>query len=86
VEFFFIFTLLIVFILAILILPERLTPRCPICNGRLESVGTPEIINRRWGWNLVSRQFVCTECLYQRNRVEITRAPQSGQNETNSVH
>lgn len=76
----------IAFILALLILFKQMTPRCPICGGRLESVGTPRIIKHWWSWNLVSRQFVCIECPYQQNRIEITRTPPARESETSSVH
>lgn len=85
-EFILIFTTLIVFILALVFLPQRFLPRCPICDGRMESVGAPQELKRWGGWSLISRQLVCTECLYQRHRVELTRLPQAGQNETHSVH
>jgi hypothetical protein len=85
-EFVLIFIALIVFILAVVFLLERITPRCPICDGRLESAGTPQELHRWDGWSLVSRKFVCAECLYQRDRVELTRTPQASQHETRSVH
>jgi hypothetical protein len=85
-EFILILTTLIAFILAVVFLPERITPHCPICDGRLESAGTPQELHH-WGhWSLVSRKFVCAECLYQRDRIEFTRIPQASQHETHSLH
>lgn len=81
-----IFAIILLFLIVLVALPDWITQRCPICNGRMEFTGKSDELHRWNGWTVVSRQYTCRECLYRRNRVEIKRFPQGGQHETRPLH
>jgi C4-type Zn-finger protein len=57
-------------------MPRWTPPYCPICLAPLEATGEVNVISDWWGWQVIARRFVCTECMYRRTRVEFTRRPQ----------
>lgn len=77
---------IISFLLVLIALPNWITQRCPICDGRMEFTGEQQEHHKWNGWRIVSRQYACRECLYRRSRMEIQRVSQGGTHETRSVH
>ena len=53
--------------------PKLILPQCPICYSSLESIDERDEIIHLGHWHLVWHKFLCPQCWYRWQRIEITR-------------
>lgn len=62
-----------------------LAPRCPFCGGRLDARDESAVWVLPGGFRLVRRRFNCAECLYEHQRLWLTRSKEES-HETDSLY